>query len=176
MSRRPSCYGSRPGPVEYAENCCEYCPVENLYHDARQYVLGFAHSIHGEVVLLIEKNRPDWMKGKLNGIGGKIEPGETPEDAMYREFREETGLEVGEWIRAGELFGPWGKVYVFKNALIYGVLRQARSTTDEVVDLISTSSLQSLARVGKVMKNVPALLQLCLLTDAVKFTIEEGKE
>ena len=42
-------------------------------------------------VLLIEKTRPNWQKGKLNGIGGHIEPGETPQQAAKREFDEETG-------------------------------------------------------------------------------------
>jgi 8-oxo-dGTP pyrophosphatase MutT (NUDIX family) len=59
--------------------------------------------------LLIRKTHPEWMKGKLNGIGGKIEkkeellidpddPGkntwlmETPPEAMIREFYEETGI------------------------------------------------------------------------------------
>jgi 8-oxo-dGTP pyrophosphatase MutT (NUDIX family) len=29
-------------------------------------------------VLLIEKQKPAWQRGKLNGVGGKIEPGENP--------------------------------------------------------------------------------------------------
>lgn len=40
-------------------------------------------------VLLVEKQKPDWQKGRFNGVGGKIEPGETPVEAMAREFREE---------------------------------------------------------------------------------------
>lgn len=53
-------------------------------------------------VLLINKSKPDWQRGKLNGVGGKVgdvDPLETPYDAMVREFREETGLdsEPGMW-------------------------------------------------------------------------------
>jgi 8-oxo-dGTP diphosphatase len=33
----------------------------------------------------------------LNGIGGGIEPGELPFDAMRREFREEAGLDIDSW-------------------------------------------------------------------------------
>ncbi len=33
-------------------------------------------------------------KGKWNGIGGKIEPGESPEEAVIREAKEETGLTI----------------------------------------------------------------------------------
>lgn len=32
------------------------------------------------------------FKGKLNFVGGKIEPGETDEEAAYRELFEETGI------------------------------------------------------------------------------------
>jgi 8-oxo-dGTP diphosphatase len=34
------------------------------------------------------------MKGKWNGLGGKFEPGESPEDCAVREIKEETGLTV----------------------------------------------------------------------------------
>lgn len=48
-------------------------------------------------VLLILKDRPEWQKGKLNGIGGK---NEIDKDSIYmdqtqvREFLEETGIET----------------------------------------------------------------------------------
>lgn len=45
-------------------------------------------------VLLIRKSHPAWQEGKLNGIGGKIEPGETPYDCARREVREEAGIDV----------------------------------------------------------------------------------
>jgi 8-oxo-dGTP diphosphatase len=57
-----------------------------------EYVMGLMFSVDKQNVLMVEKNRPDWQKGKLNGIGGKIEEGEKPVDAMVREFREETGI------------------------------------------------------------------------------------
>jgi len=62
-----------------------------------EYVCGFLFSYKGSEVALIRKNKPAWQKGKLNGIGGKIEPGETPLVAMVREFKEETGALVTNW-------------------------------------------------------------------------------
>ncbi|MDE1856937.1 MAG: 8-oxo-dGTP diphosphatase [Candidatus Micrarchaeota archaeon] len=44
--------------------------------------------------MLLKKNVRGISKGKWNGAGGKIEPGETPEQGAVREVFEETGLRV----------------------------------------------------------------------------------
>lgn len=59
----------------------------------KSYVAGFMID-RGRQVALVIKNKPEWQKGKLNGIGGKIEEDEAPAIAMWREFREETGHET----------------------------------------------------------------------------------
>jgi 8-oxo-dGTP diphosphatase len=38
------------------------------------------------------KKKGDVHKGKWNGLGGKFKPGETPEECVIREVREESGL------------------------------------------------------------------------------------
>ena len=38
------------------------------------------------------KKQNDMHQGKWNGLGGKLEPGETPEECVIREIREEAGL------------------------------------------------------------------------------------
>lgn len=50
----------------------------------------------GDRTLMIRRDtRPDDPHfGKWNGLGGKLEPGESPEEGMRREVREESGLEV----------------------------------------------------------------------------------
>jgi len=60
------------------------------------YVAGFMFSPDMENVVLIEKNKPEWQKGKYNAIGGKVEPGEQPINAMVREFQEETTCSTQE--------------------------------------------------------------------------------
>lgn len=45
------------------------------------------------MVLLVEKTRPDWQTGLLNGVGGGVEASETPYDCMLREFHEETRID-----------------------------------------------------------------------------------
>lgn len=55
-----------------------------------------------EHVLLIHKQR-GLGKGKINGPGGRVEAGETPEAAAIRETREEVGLIVYELEHSAEL-------------------------------------------------------------------------
>lgn len=62
-----------------------------------KYVLGFLFDLKDDTVLLVRKNRPTWQEGLLNGIGGKIENGEEPLEAMIREFKEEVGYEQDDW-------------------------------------------------------------------------------
>lgn len=44
--------------------------------------------------LLINFTKEGMSKGKWNGVGGKIKPGESPEEAVIREVKEETGLTI----------------------------------------------------------------------------------
>jgi 8-oxo-dGTP diphosphatase len=52
------------------------------------------------------KKENDMHMGKWNGLGGKLEPGETPEECAIREVREESGLMVTEPILKGFLTFP----------------------------------------------------------------------
>jgi 8-oxo-dGTP diphosphatase len=63
--------------------------------DYKHWVVGFVFKNRDEVTLVM-KNRPEWQKGKLNGVGGKIEAGETSAQAMRREFKEEAGADIPE--------------------------------------------------------------------------------
>lgn len=58
-----------------------------------EYVLVFAKVENSDDVLIIEKQKPEWMRGKLNLLGGKIEDGESPEEASARELFEESGIQ-----------------------------------------------------------------------------------
>jgi len=59
-----------------------------------EYTLAFAFDEGGRNVALILKDHPDWQKGRANGIGGKVEPGETPFETNRREFLEEAGVDL----------------------------------------------------------------------------------
>lgn len=77
------------------------------------YVTGFMYSPDGKQVVLIKKNQPCWQKGKFNGVGGKIEQGEFPQQAMSREFAEETGVQT--------LFSDWQCFFILTNPNKYRV-------------------------------------------------------
>ena len=51
--------------------------------------------LDGEQILLIDKKR-GLGHGKVNGPGGRLEPGESPYQAAVRETREEVGLVVSQ--------------------------------------------------------------------------------
>ena len=52
----------------------------------------------GEVLMLHRtKKEGDENRDKWIGVGGKFEPGESPEDCLRREVREETGLTLTAW-------------------------------------------------------------------------------
>jgi 8-oxo-dGTP pyrophosphatase MutT (NUDIX family) len=99
----------------------------------KTYCLGFVFSLARDAVLLIEKRRPAFQAGLLNGIGGKREDGETAVAAMARECAEETGLVLPEaaWVARGQMGdGVHYHVAVFEAT---ADLTLAQSLTDEPV-------------------------------------------
>lgn len=119
-----------------------------------KYALGFAFDLlqadcqgrwASPNVALIRKVRPDWQAGFLNGIGGHIEPGETPHECMVREFREEAGVLVPEWTEVLTMGmvneNPGWSVVVFK---AFGVNHgHLHSLTDEKVGIYAAYDLPS---------------------------------
>lgn len=62
----------------------------------------------GGRTLMLHRNKKegDVHRGKWNGLGGKLEEGESPEDCVAREIREECGLELKEPRLRGVLTFP----------------------------------------------------------------------
>jgi 8-oxo-dGTP diphosphatase len=75
------------------------------------------------------KRADDIHAGKWNGLGGKFEPGETPEECVIREVREESGLEIVRPRLHGLVMFPGFKgddwyVFVFTATKFSGELRE----------------------------------------------------
>ena len=100
-----------------------------------EYVVGFVFNETMNSVLLIRKNHPEWQSGLLNGIGGKIEEGETPVQAMSREFVEEAGVFVSEdgWRPLGILGSDDFVVHCF-SLISQSAFKSARTTSDEELE------------------------------------------
>jgi 8-oxo-dGTP diphosphatase len=54
--------------------------------------LGYIRRAGKTLMIHRVKKQNDVHQGKWNGLGGKLEPGETPEECIIREIREESGL------------------------------------------------------------------------------------
>lgn len=123
--------------------------------EIKQYVVGFVLAGGLQEVVLIRKNRPAWQAGRLNGIGGKIEPAEWPANAMAREFEEETGVRIhaGDWehlctitwpddlARVGDGKAP--AVHFFRHVWPDASSPPVRSCTDEDVVIIRLEQVHS---------------------------------
>lgn len=80
--------------------------------NTKKWVVGFLFRNEREVAL-VSKAHPSWQAGKLNGVGGKINDGELPLEAMQREFLEEAGATVKEWKEFALLRVQDGEVHFF---------------------------------------------------------------
>lgn len=120
----------------------------------KHYVLGLIFDVDSSHVLLIKKERPDWMKGRWNGIGGKIEKDETPYDAMKRECQEEISCSYN-FEHKITFTCPGGTVYVFA-ATSRGPISFEQTEDEELVIWL----LKHLPE--KIMGNLKWIIPLCL--------------
>jgi 8-oxo-dGTP diphosphatase len=108
------------------------------------YVAGFLfHGLpSGDVmVALVRKARPEWQAGRLNGVGGHVEPGEAPLAAMVREFQEEAGLHLVHWQAFARLEGSDFRVLFLSSWVFPGQGLLLRSPADEPVDWYNVANL-----------------------------------
>jgi 8-oxo-dGTP diphosphatase len=125
-----------------------------------QFVVGFLFDVTGSRVLLIEKKRPDWQRGKLNGIGGRVEEGEDHYAAMRREFTEEAGVEVSEWHRFAMLNDRRGWSIAFLSAFNSTAFDAARLMTDEWLQRCLVNHLEHLLVIPNLRWLIPMALSM----------------
>lgn len=124
----------------------------------QKYVVGFLIDSDWNVVL-IRKNKPEFQKGFLNGVGGKIEEGEDPMRAMEREFAEEAGVIFKKWNHFATISeeGDY-EVYCFK-AFVPDVKEiETKSMTSELIEVRPIKFL----RVAGILPSAMWLIQIAL--------------
>lgn len=107
----------------------------------KEYTLAFLFDSNLENILLIEKNKPEWQKGYLNGIGGKFEKNESKFDCINREFKEETDLEINTWDYVGIYEGSSFIIHIFTSTINDQLLNLFKSITDEQVSIYRVNDI-----------------------------------
>lgn len=86
----------------------------------KSLTVGFVFDAKLDHVLLVHKQKPAFQVGFLNGMGGKVEVGETAVACMARECAEETALIIPEenWLECAVItdttgLNPGAEIYVF---------------------------------------------------------------
>ena len=119
--------------------------TRNRFSEPVNYVCGFAFDANTAREALVRKNKPAWQAGLLNGIGGHVEPCETLEHAMAREFEEEAGLATLPSIWRPMLFlqdGSDKAAWIVHFFAAYGVdLDKIRTVEEEEIIALSWQSV-----------------------------------
>lgn len=96
----------------------------------------------GDKILMLHRNKRenDYHNGKYNGLGGKVELGETPEECAIREVKEESGLTVSDAQFSGFISFPkfdkvndW-HVFIYRFKQFTGEIRDSYEGTLEWVE------------------------------------------
>lgn len=136
---------------------------------AKQYVVGFLFSPDKSTVVLIKKDtehKPEqaWQHGLLNGVGGELEKGEMPLDAMRREFQQETGMHVAEWFGFCEIMWRGSHITFFRAT---GDVSRARTVTREEVRRMPVAHLDGHLTVRHLAWLIPMALSESGITAVV---------
>lgn len=115
--------------------------------------MGMVYSPDLTRILLIRKNKPDFLAGCWIPPGGHIEPGETPEEAARREVQEECGILIPKWTFLQIQQIEWGPMPVFVTST--PAIDYAKTCTDELVQVWHTVHIEA----GH-LKTTPDLLGL----------------
>lgn len=122
------------------------------------YVLALLFTPDRRHVVLMHRTRPAWQEGRVNGLGGKVLPGEPVAAAARREVLEEAGVDVGAW----EEFVTWDDP-VYRMHVVRAFAEEAwraRTAEDQEVFLADVDALPASA-----IENLRWLVPLALDRD-----------
>lgn len=133
-----------------------------------EYSLGFLFNEEKTSVILIQKEKPQWQAGLLNGIGGKMEPVDEGDNGdretaslngMVREFYEETGVTTKKWKWRpfAKMYGDDWVVYCFCQ-FDTEAWSSVRTLTSELIVPVRLAELS----IHKTLSNIPWLIPMAL--------------
>lgn len=134
----------------------------------KKYVVCLLFNESLSQVCLIEKKRPDWQVGLLNGPGGKREGGEASHEAATREFYEETGVFINSWVPLCTKKGFDYEVtfFVKKDSRL---LSMVRTMTDEQVGVYDIKHIDP----SKLVSSIEWMLPLAIYALSGKLDKEQ---
>lgn len=133
----------------------------------KEYTLCFI--IQNNKILMLNRERAKWM-GSWNGVGGKIEPRETPTSCIIREIKEETGISLHHVTYKGIINKiadnlPAEKIYLFLSQLPDNyVYSTPKNTNEGILDWKAITWILSPENTG-VVKDIQNILPLLLNND-----------
>ena len=125
------------------------------------YTVGFLFSSDKKKVVLIRKNRPTWQSGRLNGVVGHVQDGETAEVCMHLEFHEGVWynfLSAPTWHRYATMDS---KDFVIDCFAATGDVNACHGKTDEAIEIIEVNQINAL-RVVDMIENLPWLIAMAI--------------
>lgn len=123
------------------------------------YTLGFCFNRKKDKVVLIKKDRSDWQKGLLNGVGGGVWENENDYEAQVREFHEETGVKTInlDWQMYAIMHSPNFIIYCYY-CVSDRIFKEAKTVESEKVVKIKVKNLPKY----KTISNLKWLIHLAL--------------
>lgn len=92
---------------------------------------------HGLQVVMVRQFRAPVEREVLEIVMGQVDAGETALEAAQREFREETGLEAGQWVELGTLLSSPGFTDEAATFFLARDLRPTESAPEEHLTLFT---------------------------------------
>ncbi len=118
-------YGCQGGHARVCSN--PVCATQHFPRTDPVVLMLVTRFLNGSSQCLLARQR-HWMPGLMSALAGFVEPGETLEEAVRREVREETGLEIDAIQYCASQ--PWP----FPSSLMLGFRAEARNAPEMKLD------------------------------------------
>jgi len=133
--------------------------------ETKHFTLGFCTTGDGKVCLVL-KTIESYGGAGWNGVGGRVEAGETVAQCMAREWLEETGLPPVDWEKCGELLTGGCVVHCFSAHVPHSIVDAPNAGSEtwgfiHIKQALSNFHSERRGRGGRMCDLAPALLALC---------------